>query len=325
MKKVRALLALLAFPFLLLADENDFDWSLDGGLQMNFPDIVIPESAKKNLSPEAISTLNKLQGIDSLEDLPGLKALPDLVPPAQERPTPLLPIVPGANPTVPPPPPPPTDPNQHPLSLEALEAALSSQRHMEDRHRLSLLSLVQMHLGRPDDAYVTLKGISGDTSDAYHLQELQLANRLGLDDEVKRLGRRLSDRFFPRELQVTKVVLCSSVKGFGRYEPIPDGGLKSGQMAIVYIEMRDQKLQSRGPRFHSSCRVQFELHQGPHRVQHYVEPKAFDDSVLSDRRDSFVWIKWRASIPRGSYRMTVIVDDAYSGKQARAEQDIMVF
>ena len=195
--------------------------------------------------------------------------------------------------------------------LATLEKGLAQNKILSPEQRVRLLMLLQELQGRPDDAYITLKTIKDSPKDAwYNLNELQLSERLGLESEVKRLGKDLKPVFFNSDFKIEKIAFCKSVQAFGQYEPLADSELKTGQLMILYVEYRGLSQEEKSGRYHSRCLASFDIWQDNQIKAFHFEALPAEDIGYSERQEGYLWMKWRPALLPGKYKLKVrLVDD----------------
>jgi hypothetical protein len=207
-------------------------------------------------------------------------------------------------------------------TLKELEAHLLKLEGLKPAQRTTLLSLVQTLDERPDDAFITLKGLktSGKPSPWLSLQELYLSEALGLEEEARDLGAELKGRWFPNRLRISKVEFCRSVKTFGNYEPMGDV-LQTGGYTLIYVELTGitQEVETDG--YRRNYQVGFEIFSEGENGSGLSEPaQSFEDYSRSRRGETYVWIKWKAMLTPGPYRMVVKVEDTISGQSLQRDK-----
>lgn len=202
---------------------------------------------------------------------------------------------------------------------------------LQEHQRLRLLSLVQELLDKPDDAYISLNKINLDPKPDWHpLRELYLADVLGLKDDFDNLSTVVEKRWITPSLRIPKVAFCRAVQAFGDYEPLDANKLVSGEMIILYIEIlglqqnNDQEKIKLSPdryRYQSRYKASFSILDlnGNTVFQHYA-PEPFHHTSKSQRRDTYLWMKWRPKLTPGDYRLRMLIEDELAMKTATAEK-----
>lgn len=214
----------------------------------------------------------------------------------------------------------------HSDALEELEAHVKKLRGLKPAQKASLLSLIQTLDERPDDAFITLKAmrISGEPNPWLQLQELYLSESLGLEEETRDLGEKLRGRWFPEQLLIPKVEFCRSVQTFGNFEPMGDV-LESGKHTLIYIELTGLTQEVETDGYRRSYQVSFDvLADGTEGSDLSQPPQSFEDFSRSRRGESYVWIKWKAMLTPGPYRMVVNVEDHISGQSLKREKPFTI-
>ena len=210
------------------------------------------------------------------------------------------------------------------VDLGDLWELIESSRRIESHDRLRLSVLLSELLGRPDDAYIQLKAESkSEEADWYGLQELYLADLLGMEREVRLKGKELHQRWFSAEFKVGKIALCESVQAFGQYEPLNVLELRARQLMILYVECYGLSQSPQKDKFLSRCEASFDVVGGDGRaVYRYRAPQPFLDKTRSRRLESYLWMKWRPDLAVGRYELVVRVKDLTSGILSESRQKI---
>jgi hypothetical protein len=214
----------------------------------------------------------------------------------------------------------------HSQTLEELESHVLQLQELKPAQKATLLSLIQTLDERPDDAFITLKGLKQPEKlqPWLQLQELYLNETLGMEEETRSLGEELRVRWFPERLRVPKIEFCRSVKTFGNFEPMGDV-LESGKHTLIYIELTGltQEVQPNG--FRRNYQVGFDVFsEGEKGSDLSQPPQAFEDFSRSRRGETYVWIKWKAMLTPGPYKMIVTVKDTISGQSLDLDKSFTI-
>lgn len=205
-------------------------------------------------------------------------------------------------------------------TLEALKKQILETSSFHPDQQLRLLSLVQEMQGHPDQAYLTFKRIKNQDQETWHaFRELYLSDILGLEEEAKTIGEILADKLFIKQLKVEKIAFCRSVKGFGRYDPFP-GPITSNREVILYVEVQNLKQVPEMQQFQSSCKASFTIYDSQDRpVYQFSYPQVFNYLARSPLNDYFIWMKYTPSLPPGSYKMDLEIEDQRALSRAKGE------
>ena len=210
------------------------------------------------------------------------------------------------------------------VDLSYLPELVSASTRIEPQGRLRLSILLSELLGRPDDAYIQLKSeAEPGEADWYGLQELYLADLLGMEGEVRLKGNGLSRRWFSPDFKVGKIALCESVQAFGQYEPLDVSKLRARQLMILYVECHGLSQSVQKEKFLSRCEASFDVIGGDGKaVYRYRAPQPFLDKTRSRRLESYLWMKWKPDLAVGRYELVVRVKDLGSGISSESRQKI---
>jgi len=126
--------------------------------------------------------------------------------------------------------------------------------------------------------------------------------------EYGRLVEGLEDQ---KQLQITKLVLCRSVSGYGRYEAFYDNRFRMGALPLilVYTELANSKPQQRSDGRHV-VRLTEELalwDAANEKEVWHSDPVSVTDESSSRRRDFFLaqYLRLPASVRPGQYNLRV--------------------
>lgn len=198
------------------------------------------------------------------------------------------------------------------MSLEHLEKALQNSNGLKDEEKLRLLSLLEEMQGRYDSSYLTFKAIKGQSQkDWYLLRELLLSEKLGLEDDILKSLAQLDARYRREVLKIKKVVLCTSIKSFGQYDPIPQQALPLRKSALIYVEFTGlTHYQKSKGEYQMSFNGSFDILDTNGKLLYTEKLKknkeGYTITTKSKMKDFFIWTAWRPTVFRpGEYDMVV--------------------
>lgn len=137
-------------------------------------------------------------------------------------------------------------------------------------------------------------------------------------------GRLLEGLEDQKQLQITKLVLCRSVSGYGRYEAFYDNRFRMGALPLilVYTELANSKPQQRSDGRHV-VRLTEELSlwdAANEKEVWHSDPVSVTDESSSRRRDFFLaqYLRLPGAIRPGRYNLRVRITDNADGSKAEA-------
>lgn len=208
--------------------------------------------------------------------------------------------------------------------LSDLGDTLEKLRDLDKTQKARLLSLVYELRGLYDEAYLRLKQVPEEekVQDSYRLQELYLAEKLGLEAEVEELSKQLRHHYFRSNMVVKKSLFCTKVERFGYYDAVADNLLTTGKKILIYVEVGGvpQKTNADGF-FTSELEGKFEVFdvEDDRSVFALQENQKFNYRSRSELSDYYVYVYWTPQLRSGSYRLVFSLEHRDSGQRAQGE------
>jgi len=195
-------------------------------------------------------------------------------------------------------------------ALNALKLQLEEIQDLNSVQKGRLISLIEELQRKPDQAYLTLKKISGEEGKLwYQFREIYLADYLGLEEDTQKLAHIINDRLLLKRLKINKIEFCKSVKGFGLFEAMPSI-ISQNKTVIIYVEINYLEHKLEAGQYSSSCRASFRVtNKNGDEVFNFSYPEPFNYSSQSLLNDYFIWMKWTPSLPQGEYVMHLKIED----------------
>lgn len=138
----------------------------------------------------------------------------------------------------------------------------------------------------------------------------------------------LADPLRPRaELKISKMLLYSEVKGYGKYRLVPDSyGFRPGEYAGIYVELQNLSDQRQGQayRIHLRCTVQIRDLNGPGGRELVFDPGP--DVSQSERHDFYHLCRFQVpkDLAPGLYILYLEIADVLTGRKAIHTLDFRV-
>jgi hypothetical protein len=143
-------------------------------------------------------------------------------------------------------------------------------------------------------------------------------------DQLERLAYRLHCR---APLRITKMYLCESIQGYGKYQPRPEAhSFRPGELARLYIELQhlSDEAQGNGYSFHLLTNIEIrDFSNNP--LWHFKFDDPGPDISLSKRHDFYHLCTFR--IPEktpGFYILYVKIRDAATGREVEQTLDFRI-
>ena len=176
-----------------------------------------------------------------------------------------------------------------------------------------------LEAGRPQDAEVALAALpagAGGTVLPLLVAAVQAAGAkggpAGVAEVVRTLDAAAAGLAAQAPLEVTRAALCGDVKGFARYDPLPDRPvLRAGKRDTVwmYLELRNVVAQPQGDRFVVRLNLSLLVRDAAGAVvDQYAEPPEMVP-LRGPRRDNSAALWFRAPERPGSYTVTMRVTE----------------
>lgn len=213
-------------------------------------------------------------------------------------------------------------------TLSQFSDYIGSMKQLSDTQKKRLQVLLYEMENRFDDAYLTLKKIPGyDSKLWYQMKELYLSEKLGLEEEKKRLEKKIQDKLVKKEIAIKKVKFCSKVTQFGEYTEIKAQSLEALKMVILYVEIADltQKM-SKTESYHSGVNAKFSIFdEADAMVYQHPEKIEFNYTSQSKKSDYYIWLKWKPRLSTGKYRIKFEVVDRQSKKTDQFDHEFNIY
>ena len=124
----------------------------------------------------------------------------------------------------------------------------------------------------------------------------------------------LAESLRPRaQLMLQKTFFCSHIENFGKFTPLEDICFQQGQVARVYVQLKNVASRSNGSRFQTVLKGRVEIYaENNHDKPVIVSTSKLEhDYSRSPRHDYFVNIRFEVppSLPHGSYTIRICVED----------------
>jgi hypothetical protein len=149
--------------------------------------------------------------------------------------------------------------------------------------------------------------------------ELELAGGVAqlsardLADWADRLDT-LAEGLRPRgQLMLQKTCFCSHIENFGKYTPLEDTCFQPGQVARVYVQLKNVASRWNGSSYETVLKGRVEIYAENNRKEPVIvsTSKLEHDYSRTPRQDYFVNIRFEVPLtcPHGSYTVRICVED----------------
>jgi hypothetical protein len=231
--------------------------------------------------------------------------------------TPVKPVELRIEPQEPPTPTQPTDPPESPVA---------ERRPLPVEADLPLVQALRAMLKQQPASEVRewLKKYDPATQEAV-LALLESVAQLELAGGVAQLGPRdlaswadrldaLAEGQRPRgQLMLQKTCFCSHIENFGKFTPLEDTCFQQGQVARVYVQLKNVASRWNGSRYETILKGRVEIYAENNRDEPVIVSRSNleHDYSRTPRQDYFVNIRFEvpASCPHGSYTVRICVED----------------
>jgi hypothetical protein len=124
----------------------------------------------------------------------------------------------------------------------------------------------------------------------------------------------LAESLRPRaQLMLQKTFFCSHIENFGKFTPLEDTCFQQGQVARVYVQLKNVASRWNGSRFQTVLKGRVEIYaENNHDKPVIVSTSKLEhDFSRSPRHDYFVNIRFEVppSCPHGAYTVRICVED----------------
>ncbi len=236
----------------------------------------------------------------------------------KETPTaaPVKPVELRIEPQEPPAPTQPTDPPEPPADthpkvaetdaplVEALKASLKRQPSGEVREPLKHYDLATQ------EALLVLLESMARLELAGGVEQVAPRDLAVWVDHLDALAEGLRPR---AQLMLQKTCFCSHIENFGKYTPLEDTCFQQGQVARVYVQLKNVASRWNGSRFQTILKGRVEIYAENNRREPVIvsTSKLEHDFSRTPRQDYFVNIRFEVppSCPHGSYTVRICVED----------------
>jgi hypothetical protein len=140
------------------------------------------------------------------------------------------------------------------------------------------------------------------------------------DTDVTLLKERIINLQNQYPLGIRTLVACSTVTGFGFYEPLPDNRVKSGDVIFFYVEPQNPSTNKRDGAYEIWLTLDmFVFTEQQQELYKKEKISEIHDQTRVPRLDIFAVNQLTLSeIPPGKYLFKVIVHDRIKGEEASA-------